>query len=161
MKKILLSVIVLLVLAGGATACGSVGNVGAAGGPTTANGTNPTTSATSGSSQVPPAGGASWGDVPIYPGATQAQGGGEVAPLPGSGISKVEARYYETRDPADKVESYYKSQLPADGWQSQGWVEVGMIGGVYVKSDTESLQVSILPAGPDGKTVITLVKGTK
>ena len=36
-----------------------------------------------------------------------------------------------------------------------------MVAGVYVKNDTESLQVSVLPPGPGGKTVITLTRGTK
>ena len=150
MKTLLSIMFVLLVIGSvGLTACGGGNNV-AAGEP----------SAPNGATQKPASGGISWGDTPIYPGATQTQGT-QVTPLPGSGISKIEVLYYETSDSADKVENFYKAKLPANGWQLQGWVEVGMIAGVYVKNDTESLQISILPPGPGGKTVITLTRGTK
>ena len=151
MKKILSFMLVLLVLAGSVTACGAG----------TPAGTSVTASATNGTTQKPASSTGGWSDTPAYPGATQTQGG-QIAPPPGSGISKVEVRYYETSDSADKVENFYKAQLPANGWQSQGWTEVGMMAGVYTNNNgTESLQISILPPGPGGKTVITLARGTK
>ncbi len=153
MKDILLLTAALLARAATVTACGSGANVGGVGSP-------PPTPATNGFGQQPASGVGSWGDTPIYPGATRTQSG-QIAPPPGSGISKIEARYYETSDSAAKVESFYKAQMPANGWQLQGWTEAGMIIGAYVKADTESLQISILPPGPGGKTVITLTRGTR
>ena len=154
MKNSLSFVVALLVIAGILTACGGGNNEGAIG-------TTPATpSARNGSTQEPTSGGGSWADTPIYPGATQTESG-RISPPPGSGISIIEARYYETSDTPEKVENFYKAQLPTNGWQSQGWMEIGMINGVYVKNDTESLQISILPPSPGGKTVITVTRGTK
>ncbi len=157
MRKTLISAEGLIILAGSLTACGA----GAASVPTTRlnnTTTSPGTSATSGATQ---SGGLSWGDVPIYPGAKLTQSG-QAGAMPGSGMTKIEARYYETSDPADKVEAFCKAQLPLNGWQSQGWTEIGMMNGAYVNADqTATLLVSILPPGPGGKTVITITKGTK
>ncbi len=144
----------LVVLASIMTSCGGSNNSGAVGA------TPATASASNSSTQKPVSGGGSWADTPIYPGATQTQCT-QVAPPPGSGLSKVEARYYEISDSPEKAENFYKAQLPANGWQMQGWTEVGMINGAYTKNDTEALQISILPSGPGGKTVITLTRGTK
>ena len=157
MKKTLIWAVGLIILAGSLAGCGA----GAASAPTTRiNNTTASagTSATSGATQ---SGGLSWGDVPIYPGAKLTQSG-QAGAMPGSGMTKIEARYYETSDPADKVEAFCKAQLPLNGWQSQGWTEIGMMNGAYVNADqTATLLVSILPPGPGGKTVITLTKGTK
>ncbi len=154
MKKIVILMAVLLAIAVIITACGGGNNAGAVG---AAPGT---TSAGNGPTQQPASGGGSWAGIPTYPGATLTESG-QVTPVPGSGLSKIEARYYETSDTPEKVENFYKAQMPADGWQSQGWIETGMIGGVYTRDDTETVQISILPTGPNGKTMITLTWGTK
>lgn len=160
MNKTIISVAGLIILAGSLTACGA----GAVKVPTTISGntsTLPGASATNGATQKPASGGLSWGDVPIYPGAKLTQSG-QAGAMPGSGMTKIEARYYETSDSADKVEAFCKAQLPLNGWQSQGWTEIGMMNGAYVNADqTATLLISILPPGPGGKTVITITKGTK
>jgi len=48
--------------------------------------------------------------VPIYPGATQAEGGMSVSSANGSGA----VAQFKTNDSFDKVYDYYKSQLPSD-----------------------------------------------
>ncbi len=157
MKKTLISAVGLIILAGSLAACGA----GAASAPTTRVNNTATSAGTSATTGATQSGGLSWGDVPIYPGAKLTQSG-QAGAMPGSGMTKIEARYYETSDPADKVEAFCKAQLPLNGWQSQGWTEIGMMNGAYVNADqTATLLVSILPPGPGGKTVITLTKGTK
>ncbi len=71
---------------------------------------------------TPPSGGGfTWNDMPVYPGADQIQKGSRIIPSgygkgPGRNYIHPEWRYYETRDSAEKVIAFYKSQMPGKGW---------------------------------------------
>jgi len=89
-------------------------------------------------------------DVPIYPGATPAQGGGEMSL--GGGTFKVQV--FTTDDSVDKVLSFYKDKLG-----SQAYVqESGNHASVQVSGSNGVVQVGITHDEASGKTKFTITR---
>ena len=91
------------------------------------------------------------GDVPIYKGAGVLQS-----------MTKDENEFslmLQSSDDMSKVVDYYKAVMKAKGWGSEGTVDMpGRWMQVHVKG---TRAVSVIVAGADGKTIITIVGGVK
>jgi hypothetical protein len=117
-------------------------------------------------------GGASLGDVPVYPGAdkTGDYSGSDVPlPLLGEGLDTEEYHdaewaVYETDDPADDVISFYKDKMPDNGWNEENWFETSLVEdaawGGYTKNDGDNA-AWVFITGTDDKTQIVLGTGSK
>jgi len=103
----------------------------------------------------------SWNDMPIYSGAKQVQKGSWSIPPSEGDYSKVEWRYYESGDDLDTIAAFYKSQMPAKGWEEMGWMEVlEMSWGLYNKND-ENDTAMVWMALDEGKGIIALMRASK
>ena len=89
-------------------------------------------------------------DVPIYPGAKKVRQGSRNLPVPfaaGEGpevgeFTDIEWTWYNTGDAMDKVTEFYKSQMPDNGWDEQGWSETssgGIAWGTYTRDDGDAV----------------------
>lgn len=103
-----------------------------------------------------------WSDVPVYPGANEiAKGAWSIPPAEDDDWAKMEWRYYETGDSAEKVASYYKSKMGGQGWSEQGWMEAGMFYWGYFTKNSESDGAMVWTGTDNDKTVIALMRATK
>ena len=95
-------------------------------------------------------GGASLGDVPVYPGADKTGDySGSDAPLPliGGDVNvedwkDSEWAVYETGDSVDDVAGFYKDKMPDNGWEEEGWFDTSVLEGAawgnFTKDDGDS-----------------------
>jgi hypothetical protein len=160
MKRVISFILVMILLAGcvGLVACGTKKG-GETETPTSTPTPTPTTTPTS--TTTPSGGGLTWNDMPIYSGAGQIQKGSWSIPPAEGDYSKFEWRYYEVKDSLDKVAAFYKSQMPAKGWEEQAWMEVQEVNwGMYNKNDEKDAAM-VWVSSQEGKTVIALWRGTK
>lgn len=102
-----------------------------------------------------------WGDIPLYPGAKQAQKGSwEIPPEQGE-WAEVEWRYYETDDSADDVAAFYQSQMPNQGWEEILWMEAeGIAWGYYSKND-EKDGAMFWCGSEEGRTFFALMRASQ
>ena len=130
--------------------------------PTTTPAPSTAPSATPSGAPAPQAttGGAAWSDIPIYPSLRQVQEKNIPFPPTANNI-KAEFRYYETGDAPEKVVTYYKSQMPANGWEQAAWTEAPQVAmGGYTKSQEEHIAwVWVFAA--EGKTQVMLGRASK
>jgi hypothetical protein len=99
--------------------------------------------------------------MPIYSGVGQIQKGSWSIPPAEGDYSKFEWRYYETNDSLDKVATFYRSQMPAKGWEEKGWMEVQQMNwGMYNKNNEKDAAM-VWVNSQEGKTVIALWRATK
>jgi hypothetical protein len=68
--------------------------------------------------------GATWNDIPEYPGADQISLGAWAVPPAEGEWSEIEWRYFQTSDAPDEVASFYRSRMPQNGWEETAWFEV-------------------------------------
>lgn len=105
--------------------------------------------------------GLTWNDMPVYSGAKQAQKGSWSIPSTEGDYSKVEWRYYESGDNLDTIAAFYKTQMPAEGWEEMGWMEVpDMQWGIYNKNN-ENDAAMVWVAMDDGNSVIAMMRATE
>jgi hypothetical protein len=148
LKKKAISLLLVLVL-------GCIGLVACGGGEGSSGGAAPPEE-----EGTPPSGGGfTWNDMPVYPGANQVQKGSWSMPPAEGDYSKVEWRYYETGDSMSTVASYYRSQMPAKGWQEMGWM--GMEAGGYYSKNNEQDGAMIWVGSDEGETFLSLMRATQ
>jgi hypothetical protein len=89
-------------------------------------------------------------EVPIYPGATPAEGGGEMS----FGVGALKLQQYTTDDPPDKVVSFYRDKLGPKALlqESEGkaLIQVGGPNGL--------VSITVVPDKSSGKTKFTITR---
>ena len=106
-------------------------------------------------------GGLTWDDIPVYAGADQVQKGSWAIPPAEGDWARVEWRYYETSGNVSAVTGFYKSQMPAKGWQEAAWVEVQDMGwGLYNKNDEKDAAM-VWVGSEEGKTFFALMRASQ
>jgi len=118
-------------------------------------------------------GAASLKDVPVYPGADKVAdySGSSPIPLPGgegadtAEFQNIKWALYETGDSANKVADFYKSKMPDNGWDEQGWFDTssqegGVAMGSYTR-DNGNVAAWVFTSGSGDKTEIVIGTGTK
>ena len=108
-----------------------------------------------------PSGTLTWSDIPTYPGATVAQKGSWAIPAEQGEWSKMEWRYYETRDTADDVAAFYKSRMPGNGWNETMWMEAEGMAWAYYTKNGENDGAMFWSASEEGETFFALMRATK
>jgi len=106
-------------------------------------------------------GGLTWNGMPIYSGAGQVQKGSWSIPPAEGDYSKFEWRYYDTNDSLEKVAAFYKSQMPAKGWEERGWMEVPQMNWGMFEKNSENDAAMVWINSQEGKTVIAMWRATK
>ena len=117
-------------------------------------------------------GGASLGDIPVYPGAEKtADYSSNDVPLPLlAGDLDVEEygdskwAVYETGDSVDDVADFYKGQMPDKGWEEEGWFDTslgdGVAWGSYTRDDGDTA-AWVAISGTDDQTQIVIGTGSR
>ena len=117
-------------------------------------------------------GGASLGDVPIYPGAEKVGDySSSDVPLPlltgDLDIEDYESAAwpaYETDDSADDVAAFYKDEMPDNGWEKENWFDIsfgeGAAWGSFTRNDGDQAAWVVI-SGTDDQTNIVIGTGTK
>lgn len=108
-----------------------------------------------------PSGSLNWGDMPVYPGADEIQKGSWSIPPAEGDYSKVEWRYYETSDDADKVGEYYKDKMEDNDWEEMLWMDVAdMKWGMFTKNNERDAAM-IWVAAEEDNNVIAMMRATQ
>jgi len=156
LKKVISLALVLVLLLGciGLAACGG-GEEGTP--PPNGEATPPS----NGGAAPPSGGGLTWNDMPVYSGAKQVQKGSWSIPPEQGEWSKMEWRYYETGDSSSKAASFYKSQMPGEGWQEMAWMEVEEVSWGYYSKNDEQDGAMVWVGSDEGKTSIALMRATQ
>ena len=151
MKKVLALTLALAMLAIGITLTGcGPNNTGTAQTPAPSGTTAPQAAT----------GGSAWPDIPIYSSLRQIQKSSMPVP-PTVGNAKAEFRYYETNDSLEKVVAFYKSQMPAKGWDETPWTEAPQLSmGMYTRNAEENI-AWVWVFSVEGKTQVLLGRATK
>ena len=117
-------------------------------------------------------GGASLGDVPVYPGAKKtAEYSGSDVPLPVPGGDLDVDQYadskwaaYETTDSVEDVASFYKDKMAANGWEEESWFDLSFGGGAawgtFTRDNGDSA-AWVFVGGDEEQTVITIGTGSR
>lgn len=97
--------------------------------------------------------------APVYPGATQDQNGGlTMSTDKGTSVTAI----YKTSDDFSKVESYYKSQLPANSEKMNMSAGTGSLATFQIGDDTAADQTTVTITSKEGdQTSILLSHITK
>jgi len=118
-------------------------------------------------------GGASLGDVPVYPGADKTGGySGDyslpslVGDLGDEEYTDVEWGLYETGDSVGDVADFYKDKMPDNGWKDEGWFDltigVEAAWGSFTRDDGDSAAWLVITRNEDDdKTEIVIGAGSK
>ena len=102
-----------------------------------------------------------WEDIPLYPGAEQAQKGSWAIPPEQGEWSNVEWRYYETGASTDEVASFYKSQMPGNGWEEMMWMEAQGVAWAYYTKNGEENGAMFWVSSDEGKTFFALMRASQ
>ena len=106
-------------------------------------------------------GGLNWNDMPVYSGAKQIQKGSWAIPADEGEYSKVEWRYYESKDSLETISAFYKDKMPDKGWEEMGWMEVpDMSWGLFNKNNEKDAAM-VWVALDDGNSVIAMMRATE
>jgi len=101
-----------------------------------------------------------WDDVPVYPGASQAEEFSMTIPGAETGdYEKIEWRYYETGDSVDNVDSFYADKMPDNGWEETISMNMGEVSWSFWSKDTGDTGAYIAVINDDGQTNIMMWKG--
>jgi hypothetical protein len=84
--------------------------------------------------------------VPIYPGATAKQGGGELS------VGGLKIQQFLTDDSVDKVAAFYKDKLGAKAV----FTESGGSASIQLAGSNGMISIAIAPNGDNGKTSLTI-----
>ena len=109
---------------------------------------------------------AGWADIPVYAGAKEEQQLKMQVPgaTAGTDYSKVEWRYYTTKDAVAKVADFYKAEMPKKGWKETLWMAAaeGMAWGMYTnKDESVGTGVWVVKQESEGVTGIGVWRGEK
>ena len=118
--------------------------------------------------EKPSGGGATLGDVPVYPGADKtADWSSDDVPLPLIGGGDVDLEdwdqsewaTYETGDSWETVADFYRDKMPDSGWEEEGWSDFSFEGGVawgsYTRDGGDSA-AWVFVSGTDDQTEIVI-----
>ena len=105
--------------------------------------------------------GITWDDIPLYSGAKQVQKGSWFIPPAEGDYSKVEWRYYEVSDDKDSVSSFYKKNMPGEGWEEMGWMETPEMSWSIYNKNNEQDAAMIWVSGDNGKTILALMRASQ
>jgi hypothetical protein len=98
-----------------------------------------------------------FGDIPVYPGCEQVMKVSAEEDMNGQpGI--LDHRMYITSDSVEKVVSYYKEKMPANGWTEESWYESSINMGTYNKGEQNVAVIGVVPADAEGSTSFTIDK---
>lgn len=89
--------------------------------------------------------------LPVYPNATTT---GSVSAEGGSGDEQSRFLMLATKDPLEKVSSYYDSALIAAGWKIEGRQSSGSL--INLSASRGDLEANVMVSGESGKTTISL-----
>jgi hypothetical protein len=177
--------LIVLVLAVGLAACGGGGDNNEKESPTAEKGTPAATKTAEAAGTQKPAetaeatktaepssgGGASLGDVPVYPGADKVgdYSGSSPIPIVGEGLSTTDYKdtkwaVYETSDSASDVAAFYKDKMASSGWKQEGWFDTSVGNGAAYggfSRDNGNTGAWVAVAGSGDKTEIVIGTGTK
>ena len=156
MKRIILLALVLVMLVSciGLVACGDGDENGTASPPPSNEVTNSTPS-------VPSEDDFTWNDIPVYPGAKPVQKGTWAIPPAEGEWSRVEWHYYETSGSVGEVAIFYKSKMPANGWQEAMWMETQeMNWGLYNKNNEQDSAMAWI-GSEEGETFFALMRASQ
>ena len=162
--RLLLLVMVALLVIAGLAGCGSKKGGETQTPPSTSSPTGtvtPSGTATPSGTTTPSAGGSAWPDIPLYPGLRQVQRVSQSLPQT-QGYVKAEFRVYETNDSLEKVVAFYKSQMPAKGWEEILGTATNpqfSMGGYTKNNETDIAWVWVFSV--EGKTEVMLGRATK
>ena len=159
MKKLISCVLMIVLALGsiGLAACGSEGEEGE----TTPPASNGEATSPAEEEAPPPAGSLSWSDIPAYSGASQVQKGGWAVPPAQGEWSKVEWRYYESGDSADRVASFYRGRMPDQGWDEMMWMEAEGVAWAYYTRNGERDGAMFWVTSDENKTIFALMRATQ
>jgi len=116
-------------------------------------------------------GGASLGDVPVYPGAEKTGdfSGDYSLPLLGQGLDVEEYKdtewaTYETSDSVDDVAAFYEDKMAANGWEKESWFDTSLGDGAAVGGFTRNdgdTAAWVVVTGNGDQTEIVLGTGSR
>ena len=118
-------------------------------------------------------GGASLGDVPVYPGADKTGGFSGDYSLPSLAgdigdeeYTDVEWGLYETGDSVGDVADFYKDKMPDNGWEDEGWFDFTLGAeaswGSFTRDDGDSAAWIVATRNEDDdKTEIVIGAGSR
>jgi len=114
---------------------------------------------------VPPSiGGFTWDDMPVYAGAEQIQEANWTMPPAEGDWANVEWRYYTMNDDLNDVSMvsmFYKMEMPKNGWQSMGQMEMQDMSWAYYSKNDEKDGAVVWIGYDEGKTVFGLMRATE
>lgn len=150
MKKVISLVLVVVMMLGciGFVACGDGEEVGPP--PTEEEEAPP-----------PSEDGLTWNDMPVYPGANRIQEMTWTIPSEEGEWTQLEWRYYETGASLSTIVSFYKSEMPGNGWQQPFWMESPEGSWSYYVKNNERDMAMVWIASEEGKTFIALMRATE
>ncbi|MDO8578316.1 MAG: hypothetical protein Q7R50_03955 [Dehalococcoidales bacterium] len=152
--KLLLLVISALLVGVGLVGCGPKNDTTQT--PVTTPAPSETTAAKTAPSVVSPV----WPDIPIYPSLTTIQRTSQPLPM-ATGYANAEFRVYETNDSLEKVVSFYKDRMAANGWEEFPWTDTPQISmGSYSKNNLEHM-AWVWVVSVEGKTQVILGRASK
>jgi len=156
LKKIISLVLVVVMM------LGCVGFIACGGGETeTTPPSNGETVPPSNGETTPPSGAVIWNDMPVYTGANRIQEMTWTIPPAEGDYSTLEWRYYETRASVSEVAAFYKSQMPANGWQEAMWMAAEEMQWGYYSKNNEQDVAMIWIGFEEGKTGFALMRGSE
>ena len=117
-------------------------------------------------------GGASFENIPVYPGAEKIGDWSSDYSLPFLGEDIDTEEYtdaawaeYETDDPADDVIDFYKDKMPDNGWGEEHWLDASFLEdigvGTYSRDDGDRAAWVYIAGSDEDKTVIVIGTGSK
>lgn len=169
MKKVISLVLVVVMMLGciGFVACGGGEEAGQP--PTDGDGTLPPADGDGAlppsdggePTEPPPSGAFTWNDMPVYTGANRIQEMTWTIPPAEGDYSAIEWRYYETTASVSEVAAFYKSQMPAKGWQEAMWMTAEEMQWGYYSKNNEQDVAMIWIGFEEGKTGFALMRGSE
>jgi ssRNA-specific RNase YbeY (16S rRNA maturation enzyme) len=126
------------------------------------DGDTPTETPTPKPTQAPTsvAGDFDWDDIPVYPGASDAEEFSMSIPGADTGeYERIEWRYHTTNDSATDVTSFYADRMPDNGWDETATMSIGDVSWSYWSKDNGDTGAFIAVVNEDGETNIMMWKG--
>lgn len=106
------------------------------------------------------AGDFTWDDIPLYPGADEAEefsmamaGGDE------GDCGRLEWRYYEVDGDVEDVASFYEDEMPDNGWEEVMNMDLGEMAWSYWQKEGEKIQAYVGVAEDGGDVMLWMWRG--